>query len=68
MKKSALKERIKVLEEDLTQLQTQFDSEKTMLISKDEHKKFIDQLHSIHNQESSRLKEISSKLTSEVQL
>ena len=42
VKKNALKDRIKVLEEELCSLQTQFDSEKTMLISKEEHKKFID--------------------------
>ena len=51
VKKSALKERIKVLEEDLTQLQTAFDSEKTTLISKEDHKKFINQLHEMHSQD-----------------
>ena len=33
-KKTALKDRIKELEEELAGLQAQFDSEKTMLISK----------------------------------
>lgn len=46
-----------MLEEELCSLQTQFDSEKTMLISKDDHKKFIDQLHEIHSKETSKLKE-----------
>lgn len=57
MKKSALKERIRVLEEDLSQLQAAFDSEKTTLISKDEHKNFINQLHEMHSQETAKLKE-----------
>ena len=66
VKKSALKERIKVLEEDLTQLQSAFDSEKTTLISKEDHKKFINQLHEMHSQETQKLKENVKKMCDEL--
>ena len=65
-KKTALKDRVNELEEELKCLQTQFDSEKTMLISKQEHKRFIDELHLMHKQEASRLKELTDNLKQQV--
>ena len=67
-KKTALKDRIKELEEELAGLQAQFDSEKTMLISKEDHKKFIDELHAMHRTESSRIKELNDNLKQQVSL
>ena len=67
-KKTALKERVRELEEELMSLQAQFDSEKTTLISKEEHKKFIDEVHSMHKQEVSRLKQLHENLQQQITL
>lgn len=67
-KKTALKDRVRELEDELQGLQTQFDSEKIMLISKEEHKKFIDELHSMNKQDVSRLKELNDNLKQQVTL
>ena len=49
-KKSVLRDRIKQLEEENAQIQHQFDSDNSMLISKEDHKTFVDSLHKFHQE------------------
>jgi len=44
------------------------DGEKNMVISKEDHKRFIDDLHAMHKQEVSRLKELTTNLKQQVSL
>ena len=48
VKKSALKERLKVLEDENTELKRKIESENSMLISKEDHKAFVNKLHEMH--------------------
>ena len=48
MKKHALRERLKVLEDENAELKRKIESENSMLISKEEHKAFINKLHEMH--------------------
>ena len=56
VKKHALRERLKVLEDENAELKRKIESENSMLISKEEHKAFVNKLHEMHTQESAKIK------------
>ena len=56
VKKHALRERLKVLEDENAELKRKIESENSMLISKEEHKAFVNKLHEMHTQESTKIK------------
>ena len=47
---------MKVLEDENAELKRKIESENSMLISKEEHKAFINKLHEMHTQESQKIK------------
>jgi hypothetical protein len=49
-KKSALRDRIKCLEDEIGQLRKKVTDDQ-MLISKEDHRKFVENLHAMHKQE-----------------
>ena len=55
VKKSALKERLRVLEDENAELKHKIESENSMLISKEEHKAFVSKLHELHKQETMKI-------------
>ena len=55
VKKHALKERLKVLEDENTELKHKIESESSMLIKKEDHKAFVSKLHEMHKQEIAKI-------------
>ena len=48
VKKNALRERLRVLEDENAELKHKIESENSMLISKEDHKVFVNKLHEMH--------------------
>ena len=55
VKKHALKERLRVLEDENAELKHKIESENSMLIKKEDHKAFVSKLHEMHKQEIAKI-------------